>query len=78
MKSRISISQFKAQCLEIVAGLQTSGKTLIVTKRDKPVIKVSPILNEEKKSLFGMLQNKAKINSDIIKPIEEAWDAEQD
>ena len=74
----MAISQFKAHCLEVVAELQATGKSLLITKRDKPVVEIHPIPLTVKEPLFGMLQDKAEIKADLIKPIGEKWDAEQE
>ncbi len=77
MSTKIAISQFKSHCLEIIEKLQTNGQSVIITKRDKAVAKVLPIDNK-KVSLFGMLKNKAEIKANILKPIDENWNAEHE
>ena len=51
MSTKIAISQFKSHCLEIIEKLQTSGQSVIITKRDKAIAKVLPI-DTKKISLF--------------------------
>jgi antitoxin (DNA-binding transcriptional repressor) of toxin-antitoxin stability system len=77
MSTKIAISQFKSHCLEIIEKLQTSGQSVIITKRDKAIAKVLPI-DTKKISLFGMLKNKAEIKADILEPIEENWNVEHE
>lgn len=77
MSNKISISQFKSHCLEIIEKLQSNGQSIIITKRDKAVAKVLPI-DSKKVSLFGMLKNKAEIKANILDPIDEKWDAEHE
>lgn len=77
MSTKIAISQFKAHCLEIIEKLQTSGQSVIITKRDKAIAKVLP-MDTKKISLFGMLKNKAEIKADILEPIDEKWNAEHE
>lgn len=77
MTTKIAISQFKSHCLEIIEKLHTSQQSIIITKRDKPIAKVVPF-DTTKASLFGMLKNKAEIKADILKPIEDKWDAERE
>lgn len=74
----IPISQFKSHCLEILDKLQNNQKTIIITKRDKPIAKVEAIMTKSNSSLFGILKNKAEIKGDILEPINEKWDAAHD
>ena len=78
MTTKIAISQFKAHCLEIIDKLQTNQEPIIITKRDKAVAKVISLNDAEKISLFGLLKDKAKIKSDIIKSVNEKWSSEND
>ena len=64
MTNKIAISQFKSHCLEIIEKLQTDHQSIIITKRDKPVAKVTAF-DSKKISLLGMLKGKAKIIDDI-------------
>mgnify|MGYP000004561666 CR=1 FL=1 len=77
MSTKIAISQFKAHCLEIIEKIQTSGQSVIITKRDKAIATVLP-MDTKKVSLFGMLKNKAEIKADILEPIDEKWNAEHE
>ena len=77
MSTKIAISQFKAHCLEIIEKIQTSGQSVIITKRDKAIATVLP-MGTKKVSLFGMLKNKAEIKADILEPIDEKWNAEHE
>jgi prevent-host-death family protein len=78
MKNEIAISEFKAHCLELICKLEENKKSIIITKRNKPVAKLVPFEKEAKKTLFGALKDKASIRSDIVKSVGEKWDAEND
>ncbi len=78
MQTNISISDFKAHCLEIIANLQHSQKPLTITKHDKPVAKIEAISDGSSHSLFGLMADRATIKKDIIKPITEKWSCEND
>lgn len=77
MSTKIAISHFKSHCLEIIEKLQTSGQSVIITKRDKAIAKVLPMDNK-KLSLFGILKNKAEIKTDILQPIDEKWETDHE
>lgn len=73
MVTKIAISHFKAHCLDIIDKLHTKGESIIITKRDKPVAKLQAI-DSRFSSIFGMLQDKAQINGDLLDPINEEWE----
>jgi prevent-host-death family protein len=50
-KRSIGASEFKAKCLALLDEVASTGETLIVTKRGKPVARVVPA--EEPRSLVG-------------------------
>jgi len=77
MSKEISISYFKAHCLEIIKDLQISNEAIIITNRQKSVAKVCPANETTKTSLFGMFKDKAQIKSDIVTSSEVNWDAEK-
>ncbi len=78
MKNEIAISEFKAHCLEIVSSIEVSKKTIVITRRNKPVAKLIPFKKPTKKTLFGSMRHRASIKSDLLKPLDVKWDAEND
>lgn len=60
-------STFKARCLKIMNEIQATGEPVIVTKRGKPVVKVSPV-KPEKDDIFGFMAGDVKIVGDIESP----------
>jgi prevent-host-death family protein len=61
-KNEIAAGEFKARCLALLDEVAATGREIIVTKRGKPVAKVTPI--EPPKSLKGSV----KILGDIVSP----------
>ena len=79
MKTHIPIGELKTHCYQILDQAQKDNQKIIITKRNTPIVEIIPIGTQViKKSLFGMMRNKAKINGDILAPIENKWDAEND
>lgn len=74
LPKRIPAGKFKAECLKIMDEVQQKKIHVIITKRNIPVAEMVPI-KEKKRSSFGWMKNTGKINSDIIDPIDEEWDA---
>ncbi len=70
----ISIGKFKSQCLSLINHVAQSHDTIIITKHDKPLVKVVPIDLKKEKSNES-LKNAGIIIGDIVSPIDEEWDA---
>ena len=71
---QIAAGEFKAKCLKIMDEINKTGKSMIVTKRGVPVMKVVPIRNAKKKKddFFGRLKGIIEIvgdPDDLIKPV---------
>ena len=77
MTKEISISQFKAHCLEIINNLQNNAESVVITKRHKPVAKIESFQKLSKTSIFGIFKDKAEIKGDIVVSLNENWSSEQ-
>jgi prevent-host-death family protein len=73
---QIAAGEFKAKCLKIMDEINKTGKSMIVTKRGVPVMKVVPIrevkLRGEKDPIFGRLKGIVEIvgdPDDLIQPV---------
>ncbi len=79
MYIEVPIGQLKIHCYKILEEAQKSNNKLIITKRGKPIAEIIPeYTGAVKKSFFGALQSKAKINGDIMMPLNIDWDAESE
>ena len=62
---QIAAGEFKAKCLKIMDEINKTGKSMIVTKRGVPVMKVVPIrevkVQGEKDPIFGRLKGLVEI-----------------
>lgn len=74
MKRVIQAGKFKAECLKIMDDVQAKKYSIIITKRNKPIVKLVPI-EENNSLLFGKLKGTAHIKGNIIEPIGEEWHA---
>lgn len=72
---KMQATAFKAQCLSIMDDICASGETVVVTKRGKPVVCVSPVPKPSGRFL-GRLKGLFTIEGEITKPIipPEDWD----
>jgi len=69
----VSASRFKAECLRLLDEVAETGREVVITKRGKPVAKVTPV--ESPPSLRGSVRFLVS-DEELIAPLGEAWDAE--
>lgn len=73
----ISISQFKATCLAILARVKRTQKPILVLRKGEPIAQVvPPPLPSMPQSWLGSLSDSGQILGDIIDPISppEGWE----
>ncbi len=73
---KFSAAEFKAKCLKIMDRVNMYHEEVIITKHGKPVAKLIPYSVHPEKKLFGFMKNSVTINSDIIKPVDDQWEAD--
>ena len=61
----VAASEFKAKCLRLLDQVADEGKTLVITKRGRPVARVVPV-SPPKRSLRGTWKGLVKISGDIV------------
>jgi prevent-host-death family protein len=60
----LTASEFKAKCLRILDELSPQG--VIVTKRGKPIARVTPVAALDNKKFYGCMKVKVVIKGDIF------------
>lgn len=73
--TRIAASEFKARCLELMDRVRQTRQEITVTKYGRPVAKLVPLSKREGR-LFGHLRGTLTRYGDLIRPIEERWEAD--
>ena len=68
----IGAGEFKARCLALLDEVAETGQEIVVTKRGKPVAKLAPIDPPRG------LEMSVRILGDIISPLDDEWEANQD
>ena len=68
----IGAGEFKARCLTLMEDVRSTREPLVITKRGKPVAKLVPV--ESAKPLEGSV----RILGDIVGPLDEEWEANQE
>jgi len=68
----ISASQFKATCLERMDDIARTGRDVVVTKRGRPVVRVSAA-TQYAESPWGFLRGTIVRQGDIVSANEAQW-----
>ena len=69
-------SEFKARCLALMDEIAASGEEIVITKRGKPVARLTP-LEQPPRILFGA-GGEIVISGDIVEPLDVEWEAVTD
>jgi antitoxin (DNA-binding transcriptional repressor) of toxin-antitoxin stability system len=65
---RMCASLFKAGCLKIMDDVQSTGESVVITKRGAAIVKVVPSISESS-DLFGFMSGEFRIIGDIEAPL---------
>ena len=72
----ITAAAFKAECLALMDEVSQTGKSILITKRGRPVARLVPASNPPA-SLRGFWKGNIEIVGDIVSPTGERWEAER-
>jgi len=72
-RSSISVTEFKAKCLEILREVQEEQVTYLITKHNKVVAEVGPSKPE---TSSDPLKNSIIYETDLISPIDDVWEGD--
>ena len=72
----ISAAEFKAKFLKLMDEIARTRKTIVITKRGKPVAKLVAAEPEPRKPLFGCMAGTVTFEGDILAPLDVEWEAE--
>ena len=73
----VSITNFKAKCIQYVDTVQHQGDVVVITRHGKAAAKLVPIEGETGQSPFGIGVGTVKELGDLYSTGEE-WNAEKD
>jgi prevent-host-death family protein len=64
----MAAGEFKAKCLAVLDEVKTTGEAVLITKRGKPVARVTSLeeSKSEKRSILGRLKKMATIHGNIV------------
>ena len=70
----ISAAEFRANCLKLIDRVHRSGEEIVITKRGKPLARLSAFHPNEAAPFLGSLPNVGRTAGDLTAPIEtDAW-----
>ncbi len=64
-EKQIPVTQFKTHCLKLLEQVSKSGQPLVITKRGKPLAKVTPAVAKVR-PLMGGMRGTAEEVGDIV------------
>ena len=73
MPIAIAAGDFKARCLKLLDEVAETREPLVITKHGKAVAKLVPMPPE--RDLFGALAGSVLVESDLIAPLDNDWEA---
>ncbi len=67
----LSVSEFKATCLSVIARVQRSGQTFLITKHGHPVAELVPTRAPRHKGrgFLGRMRAEFDIVGDVMSPV---------
>ena len=66
--NQISVSQFKAKCLAVLAQVAETGAPVLVTRYGKPVARVVPPPKPAGSDWIGSMKGTGRILGDFVEP----------
>ena len=72
----MGISEFKTHALKIVDQIAKTQEHIVITKRGKPLVQITPYRKEDSKPKPGKLADALVFEKDIVSPLgEKMWEA---
>lgn len=72
----MSVSEFKAQALGTFERIAKAGLSIVVTKRGKPIAKVTPYSEQKEAAAPGRLAGTLLYEGDLVSPLgADLWNA---
>ena len=69
---------FKAKCLSVMTDVHNGNGEIMVTNAANPSSRSFPSNPRNPESIFGFLKGKVKVVGDIVSPIVEPWEWDED
>lgn len=69
----VSVSDFKAHCLDYLTKMSNNNSDIIITKRGKPFAKIEPIQEKKTGFIYGKMKGQISVKGDIFESIDVDW-----
>lgn len=69
-ESAVPAGEFKAKCLAILDEVSATRRSVVITKRGKPVARLVPV---EAPDAFASLRGSVLDETDVVSPLHDAW-----
>jgi prevent-host-death family protein len=70
---QIPAGEFKTHCLRLLDEVARTGSSFVVTKRGRPVARLTPVAGKEPPPLAGSILEEG----DLISPLGETWESDR-
>lgn len=70
----VQAADFKANCLALMDEVQAKGTEFIITKHNKPVARLVPVLEGTEQPFIGRGAGFIRVTGDIVSPTAPDWD----
>jgi prevent-host-death family protein len=68
----MAAGSFKVRCLAVMDEVQAKRETIVITKHDKPVVKVVPA-DKNADDIYAFLSGKGAIKGEVVAPAIAPW-----
>lgn len=72
----IAAGEFKQTCLRLLDEVGSSGEPILITKRGRPVARLTPVKPERSDEWWGSMRDRTEILDDIVRPAVEPYEWE--
>lgn len=72
---QVTITKFKAHCLELIDEVHQTHQDIVITRKGKPLAKLSYLPDVKADDYVGSLTGVGKTMADLTEPIAEVWEA---
>ena len=73
MSMTITVTDFKAKCLQILERVRATGEKVLITKHGKVIAELGPVA-EKKHAAPGIAKGSLKVLGDIVEPYDAGWE----
>lgn len=71
----IPAAEFKAKCLKLMDEVRKTRRSIVITKRGKPVAMLVAATTVRRQPLFGCMAGTVTHEGDLLQPLDVEWEA---